>query len=95
MEVDENIYMKNEKIGLNFANTTEDWQLVPDRKGKMQLVDINKEGIDPSFNAWRDVRFILFTRRNMITGQPIAYNDIGQLVNSNFNPAHQTRYVFK
>lgn len=76
-------------------DSDEDWQMVPDGDGNMHLMNIKKqvEDIEPAFNAWVSVRFLLFTRNNRFEPQQIALNNGAQLSLSHFNPAHQTRYI--
>ncbi|XP_037033820.1 lipase member H-like [Bradysia coprophila] len=80
----------------NYRNADEeDWQLVPDTDGNMHLVDIRNnddQDITPLFNAFNDVVFRLFTRSNPTSPQFIQINNQAQLVNSNFNVNHQTRF---
>lgn len=62
----------------------------------MHLVDINQRGTEvvPLFNAFNDVVFRLFTRSNPTTpeAQIIPIYNTQALLNSHFNPAHQTRF---
>lgn len=58
---------KNEK--LNFDNNDKPqhrWVMVPDTNGRMHLVDLNayKPPIGPMFDAEKEVKFILTTRRH-------------------------------
>lgn len=74
----------------------EDWQLVPDDKGKLHLVDIKSSGVTevgPAFVGTRDIVFRLYTRSNPNTAQVIRIGNQGDLANSFFNPTHQTRYM--
>lgn len=84
-------------IPLNYNKTidVEDWQLIPDAHGNMHMVDINNYDVDeivPAFNAFNDIVFRLFTRTNPTTPQVITINNNAQLINSNFNVAHPTRF---
>lgn len=67
---------------------------MPAADGRMHLVDINApEEIESSFNAVRDMRFLLFTRNNPNVGHQIVLNNAATLANSHFNAAHPTRYL--
>jgi len=84
-------------IPLNQNKTVDDddWKLVPDDNGNMHLVDIHNFDnveIGPTFDAFADMVFRLFTRSNPTTPQFITINNHGQLANSFFNVAHQTRF---
>ncbi|KAJ6640222.1 Lipase member H [Pseudolycoriella hygida] len=83
--------------GLCWATETEEnWQWIPTLSGEMEYVDINAidEGIAPAFNAMNDIIFRLFTRRNPggDEGQIIRIFNNNDLITSNFNPSHQTRF---
>lgn len=72
----------------------EDWHLIPNSDGHLHLVDVNRiEDIEPAFNPWTDVIFLLFTRSNQEEGQIIGLNNGVHLANSFFNPAHPTRVI--
>lgn len=72
----------------------EDWHLIPNSDGHLHLVDVNRiEDIEPAFNPWTDVIFLLFTRSNQAEGQIIGLNNGVHLANSFFNPAHPTRVI--
>lgn len=60
----------------------------------MHLTDVHAVDIDiePTFLPFTDVVFRLFTRLNPTTPQVVNINNVAQLLNSNFNPAHQTRF---
>lgn len=69
--------------------------MIPDALGNMHLVDIKNYDVDeivPAFNAFNDVVFRLFTRSNPTTPQVIVINNHAQLINSNFNVAHPSRF---
>jgi len=69
--------------------------LIPDANGHMHLVDINNYDVGeivPAFNAFNDMVFRLFTRTNPTTPQVITINNHAQLINSNFNVNHPTRF---
>lgn len=73
----------------------EDWHLVPDGEGNMHLVNIHDVdgNVEPSFVAFDQVVFRLFTVNNPTAAQIITiYND-AQLTNSFFNPTRQTRFT--
>lgn len=79
-----------------FPSKEEDWHLVPDGEGKMHMVNIHDAddvNVEPSFVAFDQVIFRLFTRNNPTAAQVInIYND-AQLTNSFFNPVRQTRFT--
>lgn len=80
----------------NNDDNQEDWQLVPDARGKLHLVDIKSSDvreIGPSFVGTRDIVFRMFTRNNPNTPQVVRINNQGDLANSFFNPLHQTRFM--
>lgn len=64
----------------------EDWQLIPDLNGALHLVDIKSTNIEiaPAFNAWTDVRFLIFTRSNPLVGREVQLNNAAQLAASFF-----------
>lgn len=73
-----------------------DWQLVPDDKGKFHLVNIKSIDVtndEPPFVGMRDMVFRLFTRNNLNTPQVVRINNQGDLSGSFFNPQHQTRFM--
>lgn len=51
------------------------------------------EPIDPSFDAPRDVRFLIFTRSNRLVGHPVAMNDLASIDASPYDPSKPTRVV--
>lgn len=73
--------------------SNENWQLVPDTNGHMHLIDVNRVDLNISqqANAWTDVIFYLYTRKNINEGQRVDLNNLDQLRASNFNAAHSTR----
>ena len=70
-----------------------DWEIIRDDDNGLHLVELQEEDfeVDPSFNAWQDTNFILFTRRNRNDGQQLFLNNHAVMDNSQFNPAHPTR----
>lgn len=52
---------------------------------------IDFEPIAPSFDAQRDVRFLLNTRANRGTPQQLIWNDLLSLRNSNYDNTKPTR----
>lgn len=70
------------------------FELVPDVNGVWKNVDVSSfmNGLDPEFNAKRDVFFLLYTRRNPKVGQPFSSNST--VINeSNFNATLPTRFI--
>lgn len=82
------------KFNASLQSKEEDWQLVPDSDGKLHLVDLESDNmvIEPSFVAFTDMIFRLWTRENPNAGQIIQINNNAQLASSNFNPTLQTRF---
>ncbi len=78
------------------GDNQEDWQLVPDAKGNLHLVDIKSSDVRdaaPAFVGMQDMIFRLFTRNNLNTPQIVRINNQADLAASNFNPQHQTRFM--
>ncbi|XP_058840116.1 pancreatic triacylglycerol lipase-like [Topomyia yanbarensis] len=74
------------------------YSLVSDANGNLHLVNPNPYTVidaelEPFFNAETDIVFRLFTRSNPNDGQVLFWNDPGSVHNSNFNPAHPTRFT--
>ncbi|XP_058839266.1 pancreatic triacylglycerol lipase-like [Topomyia yanbarensis] len=72
--------------------------LVSDANGNLHLVNPNPYTVidaelEPFFNAETDIVFRLFTRSNPNNGQVLFWNDPASVQNSNFNPAHPTRFT--
>jgi pancreatic triacylglycerol lipase len=67
---------------------------MPDGDGRMHLVDIKLNDVQPEplFNAEVDTAFLLFTRLNPTIPQRITWT-AASISGSNFNPAHQTRVL--
>ena len=57
----------------------------------MIATPIEYEPIAPSFDAQRDVRFLLNTRANMGVPQELIWNDLPSLRNSNYDNTKPTR----
>jgi len=76
------------------SSNQEDWQLVPDTKGIMHLVDINAVDmeVEPLFNAANDIVYRLFTRLNPTISRTIRVANNGDLSGSNFNGNNPSRY---
>lgn len=52
------------------------------------------EDISPSFEAFRDTRFLIFTRANPLVGQPVnAWNDMAAVRASNWLASRPTRMI--
>ncbi|XP_058839270.1 pancreatic triacylglycerol lipase-like [Topomyia yanbarensis] len=72
--------------------------LVFDANGNLHLVNadpystVNAE-LEPLFTAETDIVFRLFTRSNPVHAQILQWNDAASIHNSNFNPAHPTRFT--
>lgn len=49
--------------------------------------------ITPSFEALRDVRFLVFTRFNPVHGQQVLFNDLSSISASLYNPSRPTRFI--
>lgn len=94
--IDEETIMNVDQVANNIKNeqiVETNWQLMPDADGNMHMVNLNdNESVEPTFNAWNQIRFILFTRSNR-NGQQVALNNAGQLSASHFNSGHQTRFI--
>ncbi|XP_001842705.2 phospholipase A1 member A [Culex quinquefasciatus] len=76
------------------------WQLVPNSEGRLHLVNVNPYDLpqtydDPEFHFQpeTDLLFRLFTRNNPGEPQFLEINDPASILNSNFNPAHPTRFT--
>jgi pimeloyl-ACP methyl ester carboxylesterase len=72
----------------------DDWNLVPDADGKLQLLHRSQLHIplaERFYNAERDIRFLLFTRRNPTTPQVFQFGS--SLAGSHFNANHPTRFT--
>ncbi|XP_055625117.1 pancreatic triacylglycerol lipase-like [Toxorhynchites rutilus septentrionalis] len=76
------------------------WTLIPDGEGRMRMVNIDPTNIpteehvgEPRFNPANDVVFRLYTRRNPVHSQDLLWYDATSITNSNFNPAHPTRFL--
>ena len=70
------------------------WELVPDSRGHMHLVDLNALDlpVEPLYVPATDVIFLLFTRRNPTVGQRIQMN-VASIQNSQFIASHPTRFL--
>lgn len=68
--------------------------LVPDINGLMQYVNISIfiNAIDDSFDADKDVAFLLYTRSNPTNGQRL-YRNTSSFASSYFNSSLQTRFM--
>ncbi|XP_058063201.1 pancreatic triacylglycerol lipase-like [Anopheles bellator] len=82
------------------ASSADNWMLVPDESGRLRLVNTNPydlpvqdNELEPLFNPESDVIFQLFTRSNPALGQVLQWNNPASVQNSNFNPAHPTRFT--
>lgn len=66
----------------------------PDRLGYYQYVNTSLyiNGIDPDFDAARDVFFLLYSRKNPIIGQNLT-KDPDVVKATNFNSSLQTRFI--
>lgn len=92
--ITEELKLVNDADTVSVVSKEEDWHLVPDNNGRLHLVDINNVDleIEPSFIAFDDLIFRLWTRANPNQPQIIQiYNDV-QLNASHFNPSLQTRF---
>ncbi|XP_058067085.1 pancreatic triacylglycerol lipase-like [Anopheles bellator] len=76
------------------------WALIPDGQGRIHLLNVNPhdvptvvDEVEPLFNPETDMVFRMYTRRNPVHPQIINWNDQGSVSNSNFNPAHPTRFL--
>ncbi|XP_021707252.1 pancreatic triacylglycerol lipase [Aedes aegypti] len=76
------------------------WNLVSDDAGNIHMVDISSgtglayfDEFEPLFDPETDVIFRLFTRFNPDNPQIIQWDDPESLIDSNFNPAHPTRFT--
>lgn len=49
--------------------------------------------ISPTFEAFRDTRFLVFTRLNPTIAQVVNINDMTTVVNSNFDASRPTRVI--
>ncbi|XP_065073467.1 pancreatic triacylglycerol lipase-like [Ochlerotatus camptorhynchus] len=72
--------------------------LIQDDAGNMHLVNpdpytVVDEQYEPFFTPETDVIFRLFTRSNPVHGQVLQWNNPATVTNSNFNPAHPTRFT--
>lgn len=81
-------------VALTSPITQHRWSLVPDSDGAMHLVDLNpmEMPVEPLFVPANDIAFLLFTRQNPTVAQRITF-DLATVANSNFNPAHPTRFT--
>ncbi|KAL1402666.1 hypothetical protein pipiens_005987 [Culex pipiens pipiens] len=87
-------------VGYSLPVEPKPWVLIPDGKGHMHMVNIDpvqvpteEYEIEPHFNPEMDVVFRLHTRRNPVHPQIINWFDPSSISNSNFNPAHPTRFL--
>ncbi|XP_065073470.1 pancreatic triacylglycerol lipase-like [Ochlerotatus camptorhynchus] len=76
------------------------WNLVPDDAGNLHMIDVSPvdqphdlDVVEPLFDPETDVIFRLFTRSNPQSPQIIQWDNPESLLNSNFNPAHPTRFT--
>ncbi|XP_026466677.1 pancreatic lipase-related protein 2-like [Ctenocephalides felis] len=76
-----------------FSYESKDTMYFPDSRGNLYLINL-KGADDPSNRATeKPVIFNLFTRSNPDTAQVLVLGDKENLKNSNFNPAHPTRFT--
>jgi len=74
----------------------EGWEWIPQADGSFKLVSVAELEVplDAEFykyDAYRDMVFYLYTRKNPKEPQIVKIDDIESLKASNFNPAHETR----
>lgn len=88
---------RTENVDKQISMEENDWHLVPDGEGKMHIVNIQDVDddvtVEPSFVAFDQVVFRLFTRNNPTTPQVINIFNDAQLTSSFFNPILQTRFT--
>jgi len=65
---------------------------VPNGYGGVEFVKAEEE-IYPMFDAFRDTRFLVFTRFNPTIGQEVRLGDLNTIRNSNFSPERPTRIL--
>lgn len=68
------------------------WTMIPDSEGKMHLIDLNPYDVppEPLFDAEKDVKFILSTRKTKKYGEEIKF-DLRSIENSSFEINIPTR----
>lgn len=60
---------------------------------RSEILAKSNEEIQPFYNAEAEVKFELFTRSNPTTPQTFKFSNIDEIVNSNFNRDHPTRFT--
>lgn len=67
---------------------------IPDGLGGMKYVNFDEvQEISPTFDVFRDTRFLVFTRFNPTIGQQVSVNDMGTVAASHFSSARPTRFL--
>lgn len=75
------------------VNITMRWVYVPDKDGIWYWQDLDDMGVQPAFDAQKDVKFYLFTRRNPEEGQELKIQDITSIADSHFDKNKPTRLI--
>jgi len=83
---------------INFADAPEGWNWIPKSDGTFELMtDAQIEAyVEPElyrYDAYRDMQFYLFTRKNPDKYQLVKIDDVNSLKESNFNPKNPTRLI--